>query len=212
MRPPAQSMRFPCKVAATRNELRGPGAGVGGRRPYARVGRSEHETPSGRVRFGAGVVGGAALSGRPHRRTECLGQPDPIGELGEQERSRVGDQTFTVRPDFYRSGRRSSVHFPGVLLVLGMGCRKPHSHRPGGRSRALGQALIGGSGLAGNPRRATEIPVRGTSDSVILAACVGLVASNRRNATGFCEQRSPAASGGRSFDRGGGRAPDDRSR
>jgi hypothetical protein len=49
------------------------------------------------------IVSGAALAGGRHRARERLGEAGAVGELGDQKRPRVGDQSLTVRRDFYRS-------------------------------------------------------------------------------------------------------------
>ena len=69
----------------------------------------------------AGVVGGAALSGRRHRLGERRGEPEPVGQLDQEKGPGVGDEPLAVRPDFYGLARRLCLHLPGVLLGLGNG-------------------------------------------------------------------------------------------
>ena len=83
------------------------------------------------------IVSGAALAGRRHRLRECRRQLEPVGQLHQQEGAGVGDEPLAVRPDFYGLRCRLCLHLPGVLLALGMGFRKPHSHQPRGRSRRV---------------------------------------------------------------------------
>jgi hypothetical protein len=82
-------------------------------------------------------------------------QPCSLGPAGEVEvgaqlrdlsASRSSPSPSTVRPDFYGLARLLCLHLPGVLLVLRVGRRKPHSQEPRGRSGGLPQVL-GGSRL-----------------------------------------------------------------
>jgi hypothetical protein len=113
-----------------------------------------------------GVVGGAALPARRHCLRERRRQRQPIGQLDQEEGASVGDQALGVRPDFYGLVRRLCLHLPGVLLVLGMGRRKPHSQDPRGRSRMASSGAYRWTRASwtelrsGSPRRRSRAPRR----------------------------------------------------
>jgi len=70
-----------------------------------------------------------------HRRRQAVGEPDPIRELGEQQRSRVTHHTPAVTGHLHPPRRASNVHPGSALLVGTLRSREAQYLPPEGRFR-----------------------------------------------------------------------------
>jgi hypothetical protein len=73
-----------------------------------------------------------AAAGPPPKRG---GQPEPVGQLGQQRRADVPDHALAVAGDFEAGTRVGSLHPQGALLERWMRPEQPHSPSSGGHLR-----------------------------------------------------------------------------